>query len=173
MPLHDLSRSLIVDGRLEQGSSAQAPVILPLAEWLEQANTDSPDPSVAPCLASDTELTSSLYASLQGCALIAVAFPVFTDGRGYTLGRLLRQRYGFRGELRAVGDIMVDQLEALRRCGFNAMALREDQDMAVALRALHTFSAHYQSDATESRSLLEKRSGKPSENRSSTHGQSA
>ena len=58
-------------------------------------------------------------------ALIAVEFPVFTDGRGYSTARLLRERYGFKGELRAIGDVLRDQLLYLQRCGFNSFALRD------------------------------------------------
>jgi len=55
-------------------------------------------------------------------ALIAVDFPKFTDGRGYSIARLLRDRYNFRGELRAIGDVLRDQLFALSECGFDAFA---------------------------------------------------
>lgn len=77
-------------------------------------------------------------------ALIAVNFPQFTDGRGYSTARLLRERYGYRGELRAVGDVQRDQLYYLARCGFNAFALRDDQDAEAALSAFGEFSDAYQ-----------------------------
>ena len=76
--------------------------------------------------------------------LVAVQFPVFHDGRGYSTARLLRERYGFRGELRAIGDILRDQLFELARCGFDAFALRADQDAAAALAAFDDFSEVYQ-----------------------------
>jgi uncharacterized protein (DUF934 family) len=76
--------------------------------------------------------------------LIAVRFPAFTDGRGLSTARLLRERYGFRGELRAIGDILRDQLFELARCGFDAFALRADQDIAAALAAFDDFSEAYQ-----------------------------
>ena len=74
-------------------------------------------------------------------------FPAFTDGRGYSTARLLRQRYGFKGELRAFGDILHDQLYELGRCGFDSFALREDQDPVEALRAFDEFSESYQAAA--------------------------
>ena len=76
--------------------------------------------------------------------LIAVHFPSFTDGRGYSTARLLRERYGWRGELRATGDIQRDQLLFLERCGFDALELREGEDVEVALSAFDDFSEAYQ-----------------------------
>lgn len=82
----------------------------------------------------------------QDCAtlpLIAVDFPTFRDGRGYSSAVLLRTRYGFTGELRAIGDIARDQLFALARVGFNAFAIREDKDIYDALKAFDDFSEVY------------------------------
>jgi uncharacterized protein (DUF934 family) len=79
--------------------------------------------------------------------LIAVDFARFSDGRGYSIAALLRTRYGWRGELRAVGDVLADQMFALARCGFDSFALRGDQDPAVAIKALSTFPAVYQAGA--------------------------
>ncbi|MFO1379375.1 MAG: DUF934 domain-containing protein [Chitinivorax sp.] len=73
-------------------------------------------------------------AFLAQVALVAVRFDSFSDGRGYSLGRLIRQRYGFCGELRAVGDVLRDQLYFLYRCGFDAFLLRQDQDPDEALK---------------------------------------
>ena len=67
-------------------------------------------------------------------ALIAVAFPKFTDGRGYSLARKLRSQYGFAGELRATGDILFDQLQLLARCGFNSFDIKD----AATIRLLDT-----------------------------------
>jgi uncharacterized protein (DUF934 family) len=92
--------------------------------------------------------------------LIAVHFPVFRDGRGYSTARLLRERHGFRGELRAIGDILRDQLFELARCGFDAFELRGDQDAAEALKAFGDFTEVYQA-ATDRGPLFERRSGLP------------
>jgi uncharacterized protein (DUF934 family) len=77
-------------------------------------------------------------------ALIGVQFPKFTDGRGYSTAVLLRTRYGWRGELRALGDVLQDQLFALRRVGFDRFALRADRDPVAALGAFAPFSDVYQ-----------------------------
>ncbi|HXY05336.1 MAG TPA: DUF934 domain-containing protein [Burkholderiaceae bacterium] len=76
--------------------------------------------------------------------LIAVQFPKFTDGRGYSSAVLLRNRYGWRGELRAIGEVLPDQLFALRRVGFDSFALRADRDPVAALGAFDPFSNVYQ-----------------------------
>ncbi|MDK2778933.1 MAG: DUF934 domain-containing protein [Pseudomonadota bacterium] len=89
--------------------------------------------------------------------LIAVNFPKFADGRGYSAARLLRERHGYQGELRAVGDVLIDQLFYMKRCGFDAFALREDQDSSDALQALSTFSVTYQADVGEPRPLFRRR----------------
>lgn len=88
--------------------------------------------------------------------LIAVNFPVFTDGRGYSSARLLRERYGYRGELRAVGDIFQDQLFLLSRCGFDALLLREGEDVDAAVASLSVFSETYQA-ANDRGPLFERR----------------
>ena len=77
-------------------------------------------------------------------SLIAIQFDKFTDGRGYSLGRLLRERYGYSGELRAVGDVLQDQLFYLKRSGFNAFAVRADKSIDAALKSLNDFSETYQ-----------------------------
>ncbi|MEQ9547761.1 MAG: DUF934 domain-containing protein [Marinobacter sp.] len=76
--------------------------------------------------------------------LIAVNFPKFADGRGYSIARLLRERFGYQHELRAIGDVLLDQLQFMKRCGFDSYALREDKDASKAARALNFFSQGYQ-----------------------------
>jgi uncharacterized protein (DUF934 family) len=76
--------------------------------------------------------------------LIAVEFAQFVDGRGYSIGRLLRERYGFTGELRAFGDVFRDQIPYLARCGFNAFVLKEGKSLEDALHAFDDFSDAYQ-----------------------------
>jgi uncharacterized protein (DUF934 family) len=85
----------------------------------------------------------ALAPDLARFELVAAEFPGPTDGRGYTQGRLLRERYDFRGELRAAGYVSRDQLFLLARCGFNSFQLAEN-DLAGADRAFSTFSAEYQ-----------------------------
>lgn len=81
---------------------------------------------------------------LPQLGLIGVQFPNFTDGRGYSTAYLLRKRLGWQGELRALGDILQDQLFALRRVGFDSFELRAGRDPHAAMRAFATFSGAYQ-----------------------------
>ena len=98
-----------------------------------------------------------LAADSQGFALISVEFPKFADGRGYSAARLLRERYSFTGQLRAIGDVLFDQLFFMMRCGFNAMAMREDQDLDLAVKGFETFSSSYQGDVNDTRPLFRRR----------------
>ena len=90
-------------------------------------------------------------------ALITIDFPKFADGRGYSAARLLRERYGYEGELRSVGDVLIDQLFFMQRCGFTSFALRGDQDLDDAIAAFDTFSVCYQNDANDQRPLYRRR----------------
>ncbi|MFD2437431.1 DUF934 domain-containing protein [Modicisalibacter luteus] len=129
------------------------PAIVPLSVW--QQHIDETD--LAPWLPSDTELSPALAEELTKAPLVAIDFPAFTDGRGYTLARLLRERYGFTSEIRAIGDVLVDQLFYMTRCGFDALALREDQHLDDALRALGAFSVSYQPGVDIKEAMFERR----------------
>ncbi len=85
--------------------------------------------------------------NLERAAVVAVEFPKFTDGRGYSIARLLRERYGFAGELRAVGNVLRDQLLYMQRCGFTSFALQPGKDIRGALAAFDELSVQYQADA--------------------------
>jgi uncharacterized protein (DUF934 family) len=91
--------------------------------------------------------------------MIAVNFPQFADGRGYSIARLLRERYQWRGELRAIGDVLRDQLFYLSSCGFDAFELRAGQDPRAALAAFNDFSDAYQSSVERPQPLFRRRSG--------------
>ena len=77
-------------------------------------------------------------------AWITIEFPVYTDGRGFTLAQLLRTRHQWAGELRASGDVLIDTVFYLRRCGFDSYLLKPGHDTPAAQQALHTFTAAYQ-----------------------------
>ena len=89
--------------------------------------------------------------------LIAIEFPVFRDGRGYSLARILRDRLGYQGELRACGDVLRDQLFYMQRCGFNSFEPREDRCIEDALNGLADFTVTYQADANEKRPIYQRR----------------
>ena len=121
-----------------------APVILPLAFWLEHRDGLRLRGEVGVWLAP-TDDPAALAPDLDALPVIAVDFPKFTDGRGYSIARFLRDRHGFTGELRAVGDVLRDQLFALAECGFDAFALRDDHDAAAALSGFSDFAGVYTS----------------------------
>jgi len=99
----------------------------------------------------------ALSPHLDKLPAIAINFPKFVDGRGYSYARILRDRLGYQGELHAVGDILHDQLFYLKRCGFNAFAVREDKDIGVAKNGLSDFTDSYQSATVQTEPLFRKR----------------
>lgn len=117
--------------------------IVPFGVWQEQRAQLIQRQGRNGVLLENTDDPRALENDFDQLALIAVRFPKFTDGRGYSIARLLR-RLGWKGELRAVGDVLRDQLFYMTRCGFDGLALREDQDPQAALTAFSDFSAPYQ-----------------------------
>lgn len=85
--------------------------------------------------------------NLDGVDRIDLQFPKFTDGRAYSQAFLLRRRRGFQGELRATGDVLIDQLVQMQRSGFDAAVLRGDQNAAAAQAQFSRFTGFYQGDA--------------------------
>ena len=80
--------------------------------------------------------------------VVAVQFPQFTDGRGYSIARLLRERYGFRGEIRAVGDVLLDQMQMMERCGFDAFEIKDPTvQRLLAERGAPAYARFYQPGA--------------------------
>jgi len=86
---------------------------------------------------------------LEHFALIALDFPAFPDGRCYSYARLLRDRHAYKGELRAVGDVLLDQVFNYYRCGINALEMRVDQDLETALKHFKDFTVKYQTGVDE------------------------
>ena len=84
---------------------------------------------------------------LDGIERIDLHFPKFTDGRAFSQAFLLRRRLGFTGEIRATGDVLIDQLLQMQRCGFDTAVLRSDQNQDIAQRQLQRYPAFYQGDA--------------------------
>ena len=119
------------------------PVIVPLKLWIERRAALIARGEVGVWLAPDEDPVA-LAADVARLAVIAIDFPQFTDGRGYSHARLLRERYGFAGELRAIGDVQRDQLYYLSQCGFDAFLLRDGKDVVDALHGLDDFSDGYQ-----------------------------
>lgn len=135
----------------------QGDVVVPLAVWTHRrAELIERHGRVGVSL-DGHESPDAFVADLHRLELIAVNFAQFTDGRGYTLAHLLRTRHGYRGELRAVGDIFRDQLFYLSRVGFDAFALRDGEDAEGALAALEAFSEAYQAAFKQPQPLFRRR----------------
>ena len=118
-------------------------IVVPLEFWIAHADVLAGRGTAAVWLAGHEE-PSRLQPWLPVLRLVAVDFPRFTDGRGFSIAYLLRSRLGYRGELRAIGDVLADQLFFLRRVGFDAFAVRADKDIHKALATLQPFSDVYQ-----------------------------
>jgi len=125
-------------------------VILPLARWLENPQQN------AVWLGPDDEV-EDLKPGLGELPLIALDFPSFRDGRAYSQAYLLRTRLGWTGELRAVGDVLRDQLSHMRQCGFDSFAVREDKSVEDALKGLAGMSVLYGRSVIEPRPLFRRR----------------
>lgn len=148
--------------RLAEGETAETvaipagPVLVPLAVW--QAHTAElaarGDVGVWLDAAEGAEL---IAADLPKLAAVAVNFPAFTDGRGYSTAALLRTRYGYGGELRAIGDVLRDQFQAYVRCGFDTLQPNDgrytDAQLEAALASIGDFSVPYQGAVDEPRPL--------------------
>ncbi len=93
---------------------------------------------------ASNEPAAALADDVGHLALIAIAFPTFRDGRGFSLARLLRERYGFSGELRAVGNVFRDQFLFMHRCGFDAYEVADAAEAEAFAAALASFSVFYQ-----------------------------
>jgi uncharacterized protein (DUF934 family) len=131
-------------------------VIVPLAVWQAQrAVLESRAGSAASLgvwLAPD-ERPEALAGEFGKFAVIAIDFPKFTDGRGYSLAYHLRKRLGYTGEVRAIGDVLRDQLFSMHRVGFDAFATRPDRSIHDALKGLTVFSETYQASVDVSEPL--------------------
>lgn len=123
-------------------------VIVPLKVWQAQRAALLNRADLGVWLASD-ERAEELKDDLAIFAVIAVDFPRFADGRGYSIAYHLRARLGYRGELRAIGDVLRDQLFYMQRVGFDAFEPRADKDIHEALKGLSDFSVTYQASADE------------------------
>ena len=149
-------REIVEDGWVLLPPEADVPevgdVIVSLARWNACHESLLARAGKVGLLLNSAEMPEEIQA-LERLSLIAIEFPRFTDGRGYTSARLLRERFRFRGELRAVGDVLRDQLFYLARCGIDSFALKAGKDLDGALEAFRDFSITYQAAADDARPL--------------------
>lgn len=126
-----------------------ADVTVSLGRWLEQAQALRAHDGRLGVRVAPTDDPMVLDGHLRGVSMVAVDFPKFADGRGYSHARNLRVRLGWRGQLRATGDVLRDQLFYMARVGFDAFEVRADKSAEDALAAFDTFSVRYQGSVDE------------------------
>lgn len=129
-------------------------LVLPLQLWLQQVAALAGRTDIGVWFDSDEQPTAAMASDLQKLPLIAIQFPVFTDGRGFSIARLLRERFAYRGELRAFGYVLRDQLCFMKRCGFNSFVLQEHVDIQAAVDSLNDFSEYYQTSVDQPQPLF-------------------
>lgn len=126
-------------------------IIVPLSIWQERrAELTDRDGGLGVRLAP-VQRPALIADDLDRFAVIAIEFPAFKDGRGFSHARLLRERYGYKGEVRAVGDVARDQMFFMARCGFDAYEVKEGRSLEDALKAFEDFSVTYQPAADDPR----------------------
>ena len=134
-----------------------APTLLPLAVWLARKDEILARRQPVGIWLESSEGPEAIANDLAHFTVIGVNFPKFADGRGYSTARLLRERFAYTGEIRALGDVLQDQLFLLKRCGFDAFAVREGKDIEAALAGLNAFSESYQSAVDQPQPLFRRR----------------
>jgi uncharacterized protein (DUF934 family) len=136
---------------------ADGDVIVPLALWKARRDALRMRSGRTAVWLDVKEGPQEIADDLASLPLVAVHFPVFSDGRGMSTARLLRERYGYRGEIRAVGDVARDQLLYMERCGIDSFALRPSEDMEGALQAFGELPQTYQANAVERQPYFRRR----------------
>jgi uncharacterized protein (DUF934 family) len=112
---------------LADGADApiDAPLLVPLPRWREERDAFAARNAPAGLVLEPDAVWDDLRSDLPRFPVIAVNFPKYADGRGFSIARLLRDRDGYRGEIRAIGDFFIDQMPYLRRVGFDAFAITD------------------------------------------------
>lgn len=132
-------------------------MLVPLAVWLARKPEILAQGGAIGVWLDSSEGPEAIATDLEQIAVIGVNFPKFTDGRSYSSARLLRERYAYRGEIRAIGDVLFDQLFYMKRCGIDAFTLRADQNIEKALTGFATFSESYQAAVDQPQPLFRRR----------------
>jgi len=154
-------RAIVEDDwqHVENGSALpEGKIIVSLDRWREERDAllGRKNSGLGIQLASDQH-AEDIADDLENFEVVALHFPVFRDGRAFTTARLLRDRYGYQGELRATGDVLRDQIFYMHRCGFNAFEVRADRSVEDALKAFDDFTVTYQPSADEHLPLWRRR----------------
>ena len=122
----------------------EGPVIVTLARWSAERGTLLGRNGPLGILLASSEAPEAIADDLARFDLVCLDFPKFQDGRAYSYARKLRQRYGYTGELRAVGNVLRDQFAFMVRCGFDSFAVADERAAAEWTRAMEEISVVYQ-----------------------------
>jgi phosphoadenosine phosphosulfate reductase len=154
MPLLRSGRFVADDWRSlaeEEAIPADGRIVVPLARLLGEAEALQAFAGELGVRIEPGQRVEQVEPWLPRLALVALSFPSFADGRAFSTARLLRQRYGFAGEIRAVGDVQIDRYQFMRQCGFDAFEIRPERADTKWARAEIEMSLTYQADYAEPR----------------------
>ncbi len=140
----------LTDEQIAAAAQSQDAVLFPLSVWkANEALLAGRDAARTGVWLAPEDEPGDAEAYFARVALVAVDFPVFRDGRGFSTAYLLRTRYHWKGQLRAVGDVLRDQLNFMKRCGFDAFAVRADKNIDDAIKGFTEFTVTYQASVDE------------------------
>jgi uncharacterized protein (DUF934 family) len=135
----------------------QGDILISTSQWHKQQDVLADRAGAVGVWIDSHEEIEAFADGIIALPVIAINFPKFADGRGFSLARLLRERYGYSGEIRAIGEIIRDQLFLMQRCGFNAFAFDTELDLAEASKSLQDFSDAYQVAVDQPEPLFKRR----------------
>jgi uncharacterized protein (DUF934 family) len=138
---------------------AEGPIIVGLARWQEDRGLIEPRNSPLGVRLKPGDPVEQLAGELNRLSVVALEFPKFNDGRAMSQARFLRERYGYRGEIRATGRVLRDLLLFMHRCGFDAFEVADNVTAEVVATSLAEFSFFYQPAADGAASVTERRHG--------------
>ncbi len=140
-----------------EGTDTMSNVIVPLAMWLTEKETLTRSGKIIGIWLDSEDDPYSVASDIATLPLIALKFPSFRDGRAYSSAAILRSRLHFTGELRAIGDVLRDQLYYMQKCGFDSFELSDGVKTEDAMSAFSDFHTGYQSTVTEPTPLFRRR----------------
>lgn len=128
-----------------EGDIPSGDILVPYSRWIEEKDSlANHEGRVGVSVNGNDYDIYAIGEELAKQNVIALEFPVFVDGRCYSFARLLRERFGYKGELRAYGNVLRDQMFYMHRCGIDAYEVEDGKDLDVALTAFKDFSVSYQ-----------------------------
>lgn len=141
----------------DEALPADGPVVVPFARWQSERETLVGRNAPLGVRLGNTDDVTALADDLDRIELVVLEFPKFSDGRAYSQARILRERFDYRGELRAAGNVLRDQLLFMQRCGFDAFELANDQPTQAWVSAVNEFTVFYQPTGDGRASVMQRR----------------